>query len=133
MRRVLAAVLLTALLAGCGKEAARPGPTLVPTTMAGGLGYRMTKIPVDAPGPLLGSVMSAMPAPPQPAPPPSQCDAPGLAYLVGHPRTDIPVPVDPSRRRVSCTTCPGADSYRPDRTDILFNADNGVITTVKCG
>ena len=34
-----------------------------------------------------------------------RCDASALAYLVGHPRTEIPVPVDPSRRRVSCTGC----------------------------
>jgi hypothetical protein len=133
MRRVVATALLTVLLAGCGGEAGKPGQTLAPITMAGGLGSRMAKIPVDEPGPLLGSTMSAMPTAPQPAPLPSQCDAPDLAYLVGHRRTDIPVPVDPSRRRVSCTTCPGADSYRPDRTDILFNADNGIITAVKCG
>ncbi len=84
------------------------------------------------------------PAPPPPqaqaqpvAPPPtatlSHCDAPSLAYLVGKPRTEIPVPVDPSRRRVSCTSCPVTQDYRPDRTDILFDAQSGLITEVRCG
>lgn len=69
-----------------------------------------------------------------PAPTSNQlCDAAGLAYLVGRPRTDIPVPVDPSHRRVACTTCLAPQDYRPDRTDILFDAKTGLITAVKCG
>ena len=44
-----------------------------------------------------------------------QCDAASLAYLVGRPRTEIPVPVDPSHRRVSCTSCVVTDDYRPDK------------------
>jgi hypothetical protein len=69
------------------------------------------------------------------APPrdPTACEASSLAYLVGRPRTEIPVPVDPSRRRVSCTTCPVTQDYRPDRTDILFDQATGLITAVKCG
>ena len=134
MRRVWATVLLTALLAGCGGHATVSSRTLVPTTMAGGLGYRLSPIPVDVAGPLQGSAPMSPTVPvTRPAPMPSQCDAPDLTYLIGHPRTDIPVPVDPSRRRVSCTTCPVTEEYRPDRTDILFNADTGVITAVKCG
>ncbi len=71
------------------------------------------------------------------APPPSalqsRCEAAHLAYLVGKPRTAIPVPVDLSNRRVSCTTCPVTQDYQPDRTDILFDAQTGLITEVKCG
>ena len=71
------------------------------------------------------------------APPPtaiqSQCEAPRLAWLVGKPRTAIPVPVDLSERRVSCTTCPVTQDYQPNRTDILFDAQTGLITEVKCG
>ncbi|HEX7799602.1 MAG TPA: proteinase inhibitor i78, partial [Asticcacaulis sp.] len=33
-----------------------------------------------------------------------QCGAQPLQYLVGRPRTDIPVPLDPSTRRVVCST-----------------------------
>ena len=75
-----------------------------------------------------------VPAPLQ-APPggPMACEAASLAYLVGRPRTEIPVPVDPSRRRVSCTTCPVTQDYRPERTDILFDQTTGLIAAVKCG
>ncbi len=72
-------------------------------------------------------------APPPPTATQSRCEAAKLAYLVGKPRTDIPVPVDLSDRRVSCTTCPVTQDYRPDRTDILFDAQTGLITEVKCG
>jgi len=75
-------------------------------------------------------------APPYIAPPTpiqSHCEAASLAYLVGKPRTEIPVPVDPTSRRVSCTTCPVTQDYRPERTDILFDAQTGLITEVKCG
>ncbi len=73
----------------------------------------------------------------QPLPPPTyaeaRCEATDLAYLIGRSRTEIPVPVDPSHRRVSCTTCPVTMDYMPDRTDILFDARTGLITEVKCG
>jgi hypothetical protein len=62
-----------------------------------------------------------------------QCDAPALAYLVGHPRTDIPVPVDPSHRRVFCTSCSVTEDYDPQRTNIVFDAKTGLITAVRCG
>ncbi len=63
----------------------------------------------------------------------STCEAPSLVYLIGKPRTQIPVPVDPSRRRVSCTTCPVTEDFRPERTDILFDQNTGLVTAVKCG
>ncbi|HZC16308.1 MAG TPA: hypothetical protein VE309_06070 [Caulobacteraceae bacterium] len=74
-------------------------------------------------------------APPVSLAPPiaSHCEAASLAYLVGKPRTEIPVPVDPTSRRVSCTTCPVTQDYQPGRTDILFDAASGLITEVKCG
>lgn len=65
--------------------------------------------------------------------PPSSCDAPSLAYLVGHMKSEIPVPVIPSRRRVACDSCPVTQDYRPERTTILFDANTGVITSVTCG
>jgi hypothetical protein len=63
----------------------------------------------------------------------SSCEAPSLVYLIGKPKTQIPVPVDPSRRRVSCTTCPVTEDVRPERTDILFDQNTGLVTAVKCG
>ena len=65
--------------------------------------------------------------------PPSSCDAPALAYLIGHMKSEIPVPVIPSKRRVACDSCPVTQDYRPDRTNILFDANTGVITSVTCG
>ncbi len=62
-----------------------------------------------------------------------QCDAHSLAYLVGKARTEIPVPVDPSKRRVSCSTCAVADDYRPDRTNIIFDTQTGLVISVTCG
>lgn len=97
---------------------------------------------------LLGLVAcsSGAPAPPPPVasagppppPPPSrsgrdQCGASDLAYLVGKSRGDIPVPVDPSLRRVACTTCPVTMDFNPRRLNILFDADTGIIRQVKCG
>jgi len=75
------------------------------------------------------------PVPIVPPPPAiqSRCEAASLAWLVGKPRTAIPVPVDLSNRRVSCTTCPVTQDYQPDRTDILFDAQTGLITAAKCG
>lgn len=61
------------------------------------------------------------------------CGASALQYLVGKNRSEAPAPVDPSRRRVTCSTCAVTMDYRPDRLDILFDKDTGTITTVKCG
>lgn len=62
-----------------------------------------------------------------------QCDARSLAWLVGKPRTQIPVPVDPSKRRVACSSCAAADDYRADRTNIVFDAETGLVIAVTCG
>ncbi|MDI7774570.1 proteinase inhibitor i78 [Asticcacaulis sp. EMRT-3] len=61
-----------------------------------------------------------------------QCGAQALQYLVGKPRTDIPVPLDPSSRRVVCSTCVTTQEFRADRQTITFNSDTGLITSVKC-
>ncbi|MDB5477276.1 MAG: hypothetical protein JWP49_2787 [Phenylobacterium sp.] len=61
------------------------------------------------------------------------CGAAELQGLVGHPRTDIPVPVDPNRQRVACTTCPVTQDYRPDRLNFFFDALSGRIREIKCG
>ncbi|MDP1632018.1 MAG: I78 family peptidase inhibitor [Caulobacter sp.] len=72
-----------------------------------------------------------MPLPPPP--PPDSCGANRLQGLVGKPKTEIPVPVDPSRRRVACTTCPVTLDYRPERLNIFFDAETGIVKEVKCG
>ncbi len=39
---------------------------------------------------------------------------PELQGLIGKQRSEIPIPVDPSRRRVACTTCPVTPELSPD-------------------
>ena len=130
MRFVLASVALAALLAGCG-AASNVAEAPKPTTLSGTLGYHPASPPFSgptaAPGALAGS---------EPSMPPARkllCDAPSLTYLVGRARTEIPVPADLSHRRVVCTTCPSSDDYKPDRTDIVFDAKTGIIKAVTCG
>ena len=89
--------------------------------------------PLTAPAPQVPQPVQAPPYIAPPTPIQSRCEAASLAYLVGRPRMEIPVPVDPTSRRVSCTTCPVTQDYRPDRTDILFDAQTGLITEVRCG
>ena len=85
------------------------------------------------PPPQVINVPAPPPPPSPPPPPPDQCGAAALQYLVGRPRTDIPVPLQPSRRRVVCSTCPMTMDYSPVRQTILFDADSGLVTEVKCG
>lgn len=72
-------------------------------------------------------------APPPPPEPPDYCGARELQSLVGQHRTQIPVPVDPSRRRVTCTTCPVTMDYSAQRLNIFYDQTTGIIKEVKCG
>lgn len=77
--------------------------------------------------------------PPKPAParepdrPRDACGAYELQSLIGKQRSEIPIPVDPSRRRVACTTCAVTQDFREDRLNIYFDAETGVIKSVTCG
>ncbi|UTP37860.1 peptidase inhibitor I78 [Phenylobacterium sp. LH3H17] len=81
----------------------------------------------------------APPPPPRPAPgppPPSEPDQCGSAEAqkyVGRSRTEIPVPVQPSRQRVACTTCPVTMDFNPRRLNFFYDAATGVVREVKCG
>lgn len=61
------------------------------------------------------------------------CKAGELQWLVGKPKTDIPVPVEVVNRRVTCTTCPVTEDYSPYRLNILFNDQSGIVEQVRCG
>jgi hypothetical protein len=93
------------------------------------------KTPVaPPPAPPKPAPLSVAPAPLAIAPPPKDaCGAGALQYLVGRSRTDIPVPVDPSRRRVACTTCPITQDFVTWRQTILYDAHTGLVTSVRCG
>jgi len=68
-----------------------------------------------------------------PTPPQDACGAGPLQYLVGKPRTEIPVPLTPSNRRVVCTTCATTQDVRPYRQTILYDLQTGLVTSVTCG
>lgn len=61
------------------------------------------------------------------------CKAGEMQWLVGKPKTDIPVPVDVVNRRVTCTTCPVTEDYSPHRLNIFFNEQTGTVEQVRCG
>ncbi len=56
-----------------------------------------------------------------------------MQSLVGKRETDIPVPLEPSHRRVLCSTCPTGPEVLPGRLTILFNPATGLVTAVHCG
>jgi hypothetical protein len=62
-----------------------------------------------------------------------QCGASALQNLVGRSTTDIPVPVNPERRRVYCTTCPVTRDYNPGRLNIVYDQQTRIVREVKCG
>jgi hypothetical protein len=87
-----------------------------------------------APAPSAPPPISEAPTVPLPPPPAEDsCKSSELQYLVGRNRSEIPVPTDPSKRRVACTTCPVTMDYRPDRLNIFFDAETGIVKEVKCG
>lgn len=61
------------------------------------------------------------------------CGATALASLIGQSRSEIPIPIDLSRRRVLCTTCPRTMDYRADRLTIFYEMRTGRVTTLQCG
>lgn len=61
------------------------------------------------------------------------CRAGELQWLVGKPKTDIPVPVDVVNRRVTCTACPVTEDYSPTRLNIFFNEQTEIVEQVRCG
>lgn len=127
MRRALVAAGIAMFVVGCSATAHGPdqGAAL---TLAGALHLPSSAVPAPTYGALLAEAVSKA------APKPKMlCDAPSLAYLIGRSRTEIPVPADLSKRRVTCATCPSSEDYRPDRTDILFDARTNRVTDVTCG
>lgn len=105
-------------LSACAAPPAAPLPPLPPVP------------PTQAPAPAV-----ATPAPPPPGARTAtdQCGASDLRYLVGRPKSEIPVPVDPGIRRVLCAGCPMTEDYSPMRQTILYAADTGLVTSVACG
>ena len=87
--------------------------------------------PAAPPAPTPVAEAPTVPLPPPPEP--DSCKAADFKYLIGRNKSEIPVPTDPSRRRVTCTSCPVTMDFRPERLNILFDAETGVVKEVKCG
>jgi hypothetical protein len=83
-----------------------------------------------APAPPSTPAHATRPAAQQPQ---DACGAIPLQSLVGKPRTDIPVPVNPSMRRVVCSTCVITQDYVSGRQTITYDSQTGLVTSVRCG
>lgn len=119
MKRLVSVLALAVLVTSCSSapEPAPPPPPSTPTAPPA--------IALPSKPPASSSSISEASK--------DQCGLKDAQAFVGKPRTSLPAPVDPSRWRVACTTCPVTMDYRPDRLNILFNADTGVVQEVKCG
>jgi hypothetical protein len=87
--------------------------------------------PAPAPAPPVAAPRSPIPQPQASAR--DQCGAADLQGLVGRPRTEIPVPLEPNRQRVACTSCPVTEDFDPTRLNFFFDAESGRIKQIRCG
>ncbi len=87
----------------------------------------------EAPPPPPASVGESPTVPVPPPLPADSCKAAEHQWLVGRNRSEIPVPTDPSKVRVACTTCPVTMDYREDRLNIFYESNTGIVKEVKCG
>ena len=62
-----------------------------------------------------------------------QCRASEYQSLIGQSRTQIPEAPAGATWRVTCTRCPVTMDHRPDRLNILFDQETGLVEGVKCG
>lgn len=116
-------ILLTAAaLAGCVDR--------LPVDAAGA---RTALPPAPAPPPAATPSPAAEPLVPAAASPADTCGAGGLAYTVGKPRAELPIPVDLTRRRVVCEGCPVEPDVRPERQTIFYDQAAGKVTRATCG
>jgi Peptidase inhibitor I78 family len=113
----VATAIAVAVLGACAEPAAKPAPPP----------------PAPAPPPVISPPRQMSPRPPPPSPPRDACGAAPLQSLVGRPRTEIPVPVYPNRRRVVCSTCVMTQDYIASRLTIIYDTNTGLVKSVRCG
>jgi hypothetical protein len=108
--RLLAAAGLTLMLAACSSA------------------------PSEAPEPSGPAPVAAGPSEPAPGTTDGdRCGAAQAQAFVGKPRSEVPIPIDPAKQRVACTTCPVTMDFSPERLNFFFDAATGVIKEVRCG
>lgn len=116
MKRPIAAAALLLTLAACASEPSGAPPTSPPPANVA---------PPASPPP--------QSRPPEQRPGGDACGAKEAQRYVGRPRTEIPIPIQPSLQRVACTTCPITLEFVPRRLNFFFDAETGIIKEVKCG
>ena len=120
MRRIVLAVTLAFAVSACGSDGPE-APGVAPGEAA------------PPPPPPISISPAPISLPPPPFVPPDQCGAWELQTLIGKSRREIPVPVEVSRRRVVCTTCPKTMDDNPARLTIEYDAASERVTSVACG
>ena len=108
--RVLAAAAVTFLLAACSSAPSQSPQPSGPKPVAS---RPAASTPVVAAG--------------------DRCGAAEMQGMIGKLRTEIPIPIDPAKQRVACTTCPVTMDFSPERLNFFFDAATGVIKEVRCG
>ena len=63
---------------------------------------------------------------------PQRCDAEAAKSLIGSHVGAVDF-APGANVRIVCTTCPTTRDFRPDRLNIRFNQETGIIETVDCG
>lgn len=71
-------------------------------------------------------------ADPAVGPEPQRCDADGARSLIGSHVGAVSFPAG-ANVRIVCTTCPTTRDYRPDRLNVRFDQETGIIRSVDCG
>ncbi len=71
------------------------------------------------------------PTPTDPAAP-KQCDAANAKSLIGS-HVGAADFAPGANVRMVCTTCMATDDYRPDRLNVRFDQETGIIKAVDCG
>ena len=66
------------------------------------------------------------------SPSPARCDAAASRSLIGSHVGAVSFARD-ANVRVVCTTCPTTRDFRPDRLNVRFNQETGIIESVDCG
>lgn len=62
-----------------------------------------------------------------------QCRAGDYQSYVGRNRSELPQAPAGAVWRVTCTSCPVTMDFNPNRLNILFDQQSGVVEEVKCG
>lgn len=82
-----------------------------------------------------GAALLGACAPTSPAPAPTgpqRCDVDSARSLIGSNVAAVSFARD-ANVRVVCTTCPTTKDLRPDRLNVRFDQETGIIRSVDCG